>query len=182
MLLLVGSLLAVLVGIPASLLVVGFKRHRRSHSIGAKVIITAGTAICLAYLLAIGFHVITVGPYKSGVLAQGNSPSGSEYCVVQTYKAFGLIGEPYQVSFYMRDTDRVWRWQYLAHQDNAWRDLIVTFNGSKARVSHRGYPVRELPLPTGSMHPMTMREGEDYLPASYSVEDVLKWHNTKFKD
>jgi len=181
-LLVVQAVLAMLIGTPTYLLVFGIKRHRRLHSGGAKLMIGTGMAIFLIYLSAIAAHVVAVGPYRSGILSQGTSPDGAEYCVVQTYKPLGLIAEPYQVSFYMRDADRVWRWQYLAHEDDAWRDVAVAVSGGKARVSHRGSPVRELSLPTGSINTNTMREGVDYLPASYSAEDIQKWHNTKFED
>jgi hypothetical protein len=174
------AVLALLIGTPTSLLVFGIKRHRRLHSLGAKVMIGTGLVIFLVYLSAIVSHVVAVGPYRSGILAKGTSPDGAEYCVVQTYKPLGLIGEPYQVSFYMRDADRIWRWQYLAHQDDAWRDVAVDFSGGKAQVSHSDYPVRELSLPTGGIDTGKMREGDNYLPASYSAADVLKWHNTKF--
>ncbi len=139
-----------------------------------------GVTICLAYLVVIVSHIVVVGPYRSGILTHGTAPSGAEYCVVQTYKRLGLIGEPYQVSFYMRDADQVWRGQYLAHQDNGWRNVTVVFSDGKARVSHRGYPFKELALPTERIDTDKMREGYDYVPASYSAEDVLKWHNTTF--
>jgi hypothetical protein len=174
------AVLVLLIGTPTCLLVFGIKRHRRLHSLGAKVMIGTGMVIFLVYLSAIVAHVVAVGPYQSGILAKGISPDGSEYCVVQTYQPLGLIGEPYQVSFYMRDADRIWRRQYLAHQDNAWRDVAVDFNGGKVQVSHRGYPVRELSPPTGGIDTGTMHEGGDYLQASYSAEDVMKWHNTRY--
>lgn len=181
-LLVVLALLAMIIGTPVCMLIFGIKRHKRLHSTGAKLMIGTGSAICLGYLFTIVSYIAEVGPYRSGILSQGISPDGAEYCVVQTYKPLGLLAEPYQVSFYRRDVDRIWRWEYLAHQDNAWRDVTVAFRDGKVQVSHRGYPVRELSLPTARIDAQTMHEGDDYLPASYSAEDVLKWHNTKFKN
>jgi hypothetical protein len=172
-------LVLIVVGTPTCLIVFGLKRHRRLHSLGAKVMIGTGMVIFSIYLLAIVPRITGVGPYRSDILAKGTSPDGMEYCVVQSYFLIGdLLSEPYQVSFYMRDVDRIWRWQYLAHDDDSpWRDVSVSFSGSKIQVSNKGSFTRELSVPLGRTDQGTMQKGRDYLPESYSVEDVLKWHN-----
>ena len=81
----------------------------------------------------------------------------------------------------MRDADGAWRWQYLAHEDNAWRNVRVSFSGDAVSVYRKGHPVRSLPLQAGDVNRAAMREGDDYLPAAYAADDVLKWHNAKFK-
>jgi hypothetical protein len=39
-------------------------------------------------------------------------------------------------------------------------------------------------MPTGTVDIVAAQQGEhrgDYLPAEFSAEEVLKWHNAKFK-
>ena len=124
-------------------------------------------------------YVAWVRPGQSGILVQGQSPDGQEFCVVQTFK--GLV-EPYQVSFYIRDTNRVWRWNYLEHEDTAWRSASVEFVTGKAIVSRNGKPFREVGMPTGTVTLASVPGGyvDDYCPPEFTVEDVLRFHNAKY--
>lgn len=63
--------------------------------------------------------------------------------IVQSYSAFG---EPYRVSFYMRDKGGVWRWAYLEHEDLAWRSAEVRFTTGVATVFRNGRPFSTIPL------------------------------------
>lgn len=176
--------IALLVGTPLLLLTVGVRRSKRGRSTGATVMLASGFSICAAYIAAIVTFIIWVGPYRSGIVLHGRSPDGREYCVVQTYKTLGLVGEPYQVSFYIRDADRVWHWNYLAHEDNAWRGVKVVFADGVVRVSANGRPRREIPMPAGTVDVAAVQQGglrDAYLPAEFSAEEVLQWHNAKFR-
>lgn len=180
-LLILIAVVAVLLGTPTAFLFAGFRRFRKTRSLGSKIMIGIGAAICLVYVYAIVSYVAWVGPGRSGVVAHGKSPEGLEYCVVQTYKS--LIGEPYQVSFFIRDTNGLWRGHYLAHQDVAWRSATVEFDGDYARVYRDGIHARDITMPTGSVNMDDVLPGyrDQYRPADFSVEDIVASHNRKFK-
>jgi hypothetical protein len=170
-------MMAILIGVPLLFLVFGFKSIKFSSG---KMLTGIGTAILLAYLFVIIGYVVLVGPGRSGILAQGTSPQGLEYCVVQTYK--GMI-EPYQVSFYIRDTNGLWRWNYLAHQDFSWRSVKVSFKDNSPEIYESSEYMRSVPLPTNSINLATVLPGyrDEYCPSNFTIEDVLKYHNEKFK-
>ena len=63
------------------------------------------------------YQSVRVGPWQSGALAAGSSPDGHEYLVVQTYGGFF---ERYRVSFYIRDSNGIWHWNYLGHENDSW--------------------------------------------------------------
>jgi len=133
--------------------------------------------VCLALVLA---FISSVQPGKSGILTRGVSPTGQEYCVVQTYKG---LAEPYQVSFYVRDSAGLWRWNYLAHQDVAWRSATVDFSNGVACVSRDGLPLRDIPLPVDIVDLTQVLPGyrDGYCPSNFTVENVLEFHNNKFR-
>jgi Uncharacterized membrane protein len=138
--------------------------------------LVAGAAICSLFLYVAGFCLHQSRQTK--ILAQGFSPEGREYCVAQT---FNNIIEPFQVSFYMRDSEGIWRWSYLAHQDYSWSRVRVDFQNGKADVFKRGKFMRSIdayvPLPAD--HPP--RDSATYdLSADLGVDDVFKAHNSKF--
>ena len=113
-------------------------------------------------------------------MAQGTSPEGRQYCVVQTFKD---MVEPYQVSFYVRDVAGVWRWNYLEHEDVAWHSATVTFTNRVAHVSRNGVPFRDVVLPSNTVDLAEVQPGyQDYdCPANFTADDILKFHNRKFK-
>ncbi|MDP7062573.1 MAG: hypothetical protein QF489_06545 [Planctomycetota bacterium] len=131
-------------------------------------------------ILPIAGFVAWVRPGMSGVLAQGKSPTGQEFCVVQTYKG---LTEPYQVSFYIRDADRIWRWNYLEHQGTAWRNASVEFADGEALVFRNGKPFRKIAMPTDTVDLATVPGGyvDYYCPPEFSVQDVLVFHNQNYK-
>ena len=172
------ALLIVLIGGPILLLAVGVRKFRHTRSVPSRIMIGIGTAFCLTYLAAIAYYIISVGPGRSGIVTQGISPGGQEYCVVQTFKD---IVEPYQVSFYIRDTNGIWRWNYLEHEDNAWRSAGIEFSGERVIISRNGKPFREISMPTGTVDITSVPGGyrDDYCPAEFSVQEVLEFHNKK---
>lgn len=174
------ALIAALIALPIFLMVLCVGVFNRSGSTPARIMSGIGIAVCLTPVAAVASYVVAVCPGRSGVLSQGTSPSGQEYCVVQTFK--GLV-EPYQVSFYIRDTSRVWRWNYLEHEDNAWRSAAVEFTGGNAMVSRNGKPFREIAMPTGIVDIATVSGGyvDYYCPPEFTVEDVLRFHNNKYR-
>ena len=174
------ALILILFGTPILFLYLGIRQVKTSRSIGGKILIGFGAAILLIYLSVIVAYVVLVGPGRSGILTRGISPQGLEYCVVQTFKG---MAEPYQVSFYIRDTSGLWHWNYLAHQDDAWRLATVYFSNGVARVSRDGVFRREIPIPTNVVDLATVLAGyqDEYCPSNFAVEDILKYHNERFK-
>ena len=150
-------------------------------TIRARRVLVSGIGILCIYVLLILGYVIMVWPGQSKILARGTSPMGQEYCIVQTYKGWA---EPYQVSFYIRDGSGMWRWNYLAHQDIAWHSAIVTFTNGMAQVSRDGRPYRDVPMPTNTVDLARIEPGyrDEYCPSNFSAEDVLLFHNKRFKD
>lgn len=62
--------------------------------------------------------------------------------------------------------------------------MKVEFSDGKASVSHNIKAFHEIPMPTGTVDLATARQGghrDEYLPAEFSAEDVLRWHNEKFE-
>lgn len=131
--------------------------------------------IVLALVLAIpaiylGSFVIPQFPFTSGVIAHAFSPTGEEVCVVQTYKG---IAEPYQVSLFARRPGQKWVWSYLAHQDSRWSFCRIEFAGDALCV-YRGFQLNR----TFSLARTTdLSAALGPLPAEYSPEQILAYHN-----
>ena len=142
----------------------------------------ATTALIVSALLIgiIASWLLSIRPWQSKVLAHGFSPEGREYCVVQTFRD---VVEPYQVSFYIRDDQGVWRWNYLEHEDNGWRSATVNFTDSSAMIKRNGVPFKELKIPSGQVDLSTVLPGyrDQYCDKDFSVEEVLAFHNQKYK-
>ncbi len=136
--------LVVLVGLPVLCIVAGVVRLKTLGWRSARVLLTFGTGVLGFYLALLVAYIVSVGPWRSGILTQGKLPEGREFCVVQSFKD---MFEPYQVSFYVRDEAGVWHWNYLEHEDVAWRTAAVTFSNSVAYVSRNGVPFDEVVLP-----------------------------------
>ena len=175
------ALILVLFGTPIRFLWLGLKRINTSRPTGGKILIGIGTAILFIYLSAIIAYIVQVGPGRSGILTRGTSPRGLEYCVIQTFK--GMTG-PYRVSFYIRDANGLWRWNYLAHQDDAWRSATVEFSNGVAHISKNGVYRRDIPMPTNTVDLATVLPGcrDEYCPSNYTVEDILKYHTKNLND
>jgi hypothetical protein len=151
-----------------------------SKSSGGKLFLGIGIGIVCVYGLLVLRYFIWIGAGRSGIVVQGTSPEGRQYCIIQTYK--GWV-EPYQVSFYIRDTSGIWRWNYLAHQDRAWKSATVTFSGGTAHVIRDGQHYRDILLPTNTVDLATVEPGYrgDYSPSNFTPQDILAVHNQKFK-
>ena len=173
-------LLIILVGAPLLCVGWGIMKLKTCPSRSAKLLLGTGITILCGYLFLVLAYILLVGPGRSGILAKGVSPEGREYCVVQTFKDFV---EPYQVSFYIRDAAGVWRWNYLEHEDIAWRSATVDFTNGVASVSRGGIPFRKIPLPTNTVDLTTVQPGyrDEYCPSNFTAEDILAWHNKKYK-
>jgi hypothetical protein len=150
-------------------------RNRKSRN-ARRVHRGVGIALLLAWsgsFLAVG---IQIRPWQSGILAQGRSPDGQEYCVVQTFQGFI---EPYRVSLYVRDPDRVWHWHYLAHQDNSWPSATVEFTDDSIVIREDGVVRRRHPRKLEPVDAAGVRTGNSltYYPAHFTVEDVAAAHH-----
>jgi hypothetical protein len=143
------------------------------------------TAIILTCLVILSLGVIatwlaSIRPWQSQVLAQGYSPGGREYCVVQTFRD---LVEPYQVSFYIRDLDGVWRWNYLEHEDNGWKSARVSFHEGIVRIERNGVKFREIEVPNDQVDLSTILPGyrDRYCDSGFSVDDIFAFHNRKYE-
>ncbi len=172
--------LALLIGLPTACLIGGILGLKSSSQQRGKLLVGAGVGILCVYGLMTFAYAACIGPGRSGIVAHGWSPEGREYCIVQTFKT---IAEPYQVSFYIRDRDGVWRWNYLAHQDSVWRSATVSFSGGFAHVSRDGNPFRDIRVPTNRVDLAKVEPGyrDDYCPPNFSENDLLSFHNKKFR-
>lgn len=146
-LLVVTVVVVALLGGPALLIVFGSRAAKRGLLRG-RIMCGVGVVLLLVVLAPLTWHLYWGGPWHSRVLAHGVSPSGQEYCVVQSFQDWV---EPYQISFYIRDTNRVWRWNYLDHEGYAWRTASASFTGEKVTVYRNGIPYRSLAMPTGTV-------------------------------
>lgn len=124
--------------------------------------------------------LISIRPWQSRILTRGHSPDGQEYCVVQTYQ--NLI-EPYQVSFYIRGPDGIWRWNYLEHEDYGWKSATVSFVGGDALIYRNGIRFGKIEIPVDSIDSVNVLScyRDRYCPRDYSVEDVFAFHNKKYQ-
>lgn len=123
--------------------------------------------------LLVAWFTINNFPFTSGIVAQDLAPNGDEICIVQTFKG----AEPYQVSLYVRRPGQPWVWNYLAHQDDRWRNCHAEFAGDSLRV-YTGSTLRK----TFSLAAATKvpADSEYQLPAEFTPQQILAWHNKKF--
>ena len=166
--------LAAVFVLPPLVLLVGLQRFRRSGSYVAGVAAVLGGIVCVMSLLGVGTVVELIG--QNQVLAEGLSPEGREYCVIQSRKRLCLFDN--RVSFYVRDPEGVWRRAYLAHEDMGWRSVKVEFEDGVARVFQDGMHERDIELPKQPIDHSPELRGylDDYFPAHYSVKDLADWH------
>jgi hypothetical protein len=112
-------------------------------------------------------------PFTSGIVAHDFAANGDEICIVQTFND----AEPYQVSLYARRTGQVWVWNYLAHQDERWRNCHTEFAGDSLRV-YTGSTLRKTISLAAATKISSDPEGQ--LPAEFTPQQILAWHNKKF--
>ena len=141
------------------------------------------TAIFIVSVLMLGIIavvLIAIRPWQSKILAHGFTPQGREYCVVQTFRDFV---EPYQVSFYVRDAQGIWRWNYLEHEDNGWKSATVKFTGNSALIERNGVQFKDIKIPSDQVDLSTVLPGyrDQYCDKDFSVEEVFTFHNQKYK-
>jgi hypothetical protein len=170
-----------ILAVPVICIGLGLARVTISQTLTPGLFLRVGLGVACAYVILVLAYVSTVGPGRSGIVAQGTSPEGRQYCIVQTYK--GLI-EPYQVSFYIRDPSGVWMCNPLAHQDFAWRSATVTFSNGIGHIAREGELFRDVPVLTNSVDLASVLPGyrDFYCPSNFTAEDVLSFHNKKNKE
>ena len=162
--------------VPFVVVVWGVIRFRKSAP-GLRRLLWRGIvsviSVYFVLLLTLLFHA---GPGHSRIVTQGTSPLGQEYCVVQSFQD---LVDPYRVSFYIRDAGKVWHWNYLEHEDLAWRSAKLEFRGDIAVVSRNGVPFREISLPTNTVDMATIPTGYRYYycPANFTAAEVFQFHN-----
>ena len=144
-----------------------------------KRITIAALILLTLFLGVITMWLVSIRPWQSKVLAHGFSPDGREYCVVQTFK--DLI-EPYQVSFYIRDKEGIWRWNYLEHEDDGWKSATVVFSGETAQIQRDGVLFKEFALPTDKVDLSKVLRGysHHYCESGFSVDDIFTFHNHRY--
>ncbi len=114
-------------------------------------------------------------PFTSGIVAHDLAPNGDEICIVQTFKD----AEPYQVSLYARRAGQPWIWNYLAHEDGRWRNGHTEFEGDSLRV-YTGSTLRKTFSFTAATKIPEVLEYQ--LPAEFTPQQILAWHNKKFAE
>lgn len=161
------------------LLLIGFGVRANRHGlVRGRIMLGFGAVLFLLVLIPLAYHLYFGGPWHTRIVTQGTSPSGQEYCVVQTFQD---LVEPYQISFYIRDTNRVWRWNYLDHEGYAWRTASVAFSATQAMVFCNDELFQNIPMPTGSVDIAAVSKGyaHFYCPAEFAVEDVFEFQKRK---
>lgn len=178
-LLVVTVVIAALLGAPVLLIAFGWRAAKRGLLRG-RIMCGFGAVLLLAVLMPVVYHLYLGGPWHTRIVTKGISPSGQEYCVVQ---AFQDLAEPYQISFYIRDTNRIWRWNYLDHEGYAWRTASASFTGDKVTIYRNGKPYRSMEMPTGTVDIASVPKGyaNYYCPAEFTVEDVFELHREQTK-
>jgi len=157
-------------------LVWGVVRFRKSATGIRKVL--WGTGVCSAsiYLGYLYWLVSPALPWHSGIVVQGTSPKGAEYCVVQSY--YNVV-EGYRVSFYIRDTGGVWHQSIMDFETSAWRSAKVDFSDALAAVSRDGVLYREIPLPAKPVDWAAIKPDErnNHCPSNFTVAEVVQSHH-----
>ncbi|NLX12593.1 MAG: hypothetical protein GXY44_02930 [Phycisphaerales bacterium] len=176
-LLVVAVVIAALLGGPILLIAFGWRGAKRGLLRG-RIMCGFGIALFLAILMPVALHLYLAGPWHTRIVTKGVSPSGQEYCVIQTFQDFV---EPYQISFYIRDANRLWRWNYLDHEGYAWRTASASFSDDKVSVYRNGKPYRSIAMPTGTVDIVSVPKGyaNYYCPPEFSVEDVFEFQKRK---
>ena len=124
------------------------------------------------------FFTIDNFPFTSGIVAHDLRPNGDEICIVQTFKG----AEPYQVSLYARRAGEPWVWNYLAHQDERWRNGHTEFDGDSLRV-YTGSTLRKTFSLAATKIPADSESDPNYqLPAEFTPQQILVWHNKRFAE
>jgi hypothetical protein len=128
--------------------------------------------------LLVAWFTIDNFPFTSGVAAHDLAPNGDEICIVQTFKD----ADPYQVSLFARHAGQPWIWNYLAHEDGRWRNCHTEFAGDSLRV-YTGSTLRKtLSLAAVTTVPAASASDPDYqLPAEFTPQQILAWHNKKYR-
>ena len=136
-----------------------------------------GLGVLVLLLLAWGYY--SIGPNQSGIVKAGLSPDGREYFIVQTYRD---IIEPYQVSFYLREPNGDWRWHYLEHEGDIWRNAEVEFRGTEIDVYRHGELYRVIDNDPESLGPLTEEDfrNNNCLPADWDRARVAARHHARF--
>ena len=137
--------------------------------------------LLLIFFGAIATWLVPIRPWQSKILAHGHSPEGREYCLVQTFRD---LVEPYQVSFYIRDANGIWRWNYVGHQENGWKSGTVTFSDGSALIERNGAMLKEIEIPSESVDLAGVLPGysHQYLGSELTTDDVFAFHNQRYND
>jgi hypothetical protein len=144
----------------------------------AKKVFWFGLAIIMSLPLLVitffaGWFAIDNFPFTSGIITHELAPSGDEICIVQTFKDI----EPYQVSLFARRPGQPWVWNYLAHDDDRWRNCHAEFVGDSLRV----YTASTLRQTFSLANITKVPQDPGYqLPAEFTPQQILTWHNEKF--
>ena len=175
--LLQGALLClVLVLIPAAWTFLSVSLYRRTRSRRIRTLLAVAILPGLVGTVLGANYWLASRPGQKGLLCAGYSPTGREYCVVQSFKCWL---EPYQVSFYIRDPGGLWHWNYLEHEDTGWRTADVEFHQDRAVISRNGKPFRTVELAQDAMQPEQIPADmkHHFCAKHFHVHDVLAIHN-----
>ena len=115
-------------------------------------------------------------PFTSGVITHQTLQNGVEVCIVQYFKG---LAEPYQVSLYAKSSVGNWRWFYIDHEAERWRNARIDFTEeNKALIYNKGKIEATVPVDKNSL---AAEEG-GYFPSTFSCEEINQAHTRKFYD
>jgi len=154
-----------------------FRLSKTANSPFRQIGFGLGGPVLLAWVGMFVAYLARLGPGQSGMLAQGFSPEGREFCVVQKFQDFF---EGYRAAFYLRDATGVWQWVYLAHDDNTWKPATVEFTPTSVRIIRHGVLQREIPRRGDTIEPALDGSSENR-PAHLTAAELAAGYQRRFR-
>jgi hypothetical protein len=173
----VALLFGLVFGVPPLAIFFLFRLRKGARSWGRQIVFGLSGAALLAWVGMVVGYLMRLGPGQSGILAQGFSPEGREFCVVQKFQDFV---EGYRAAFYLRDAAGAWQWVYLAHDDNTWKPTTVEFTPTSVRISRRGVVQREIPR-RGETIEQGLDGARENRPAQLSAAELAAGYQHGFR-
>ena len=137
------------------------------------VIITPIILPAVVWLLMITAVLWLNAPFTSGVVMHKTLQNGVDVCIVQYFKG---LAEPYQVSLYARYPKGNWRWFYLEHEAERWRNTSIDLQRNDiALIYERGKLEATVSLDRDSVEDREAR----YFPGYLSCEELNQAHKSR---
>lgn len=128
------------------------------------------------WLLMVAAVLWLNAPFTSGVVTYKTLQGGIDTCIVQYFKG---LAEPYQVSLYARYPNSNWRWFYLEHESERWRDTSIELKKDGiVSIYEKGKLETTISLNKDSLED----KEAGYFPGFLSCEDISQEHKYRFYD